>query len=76
VKAVDIDNDGDLDLFMWQGLSGSYPEPVSSFIYRNDTKNGTNKIYRCHEMMAKDLKNIGLVCDALWTDFDMMAGQI
>ncbi|MES1216092.1 MAG: VCBS repeat-containing protein, partial [Bacteroidota bacterium] len=71
VKAVDIDNDGDLDLFIGgRVLPGSYPQPVSSFIYRNDSKDGVIKFTDVTNDIAKELKNIGLVCDALWTDFD------
>ncbi|MEO6357354.1 MAG: VCBS repeat-containing protein [Ferruginibacter sp.] len=71
VKAVDYDNDGDLDLFVGgRCLPGSYPDPVSSFIYRNDTKNGVVKFTDVTTDIAKDLQNIGMVCDAIWTDFD------
>ncbi|MEJ0102615.1 MAG: VCBS repeat-containing protein [Bacteroidota bacterium] len=71
VKAVDFDNDGDLDIFIGGRVSpGRYPEPVSSFIYRNDSKNGVIKFTDVTNEVAKELKNIGLVCDALWTDFD------
>jgi len=71
VKAIDIDNDGDLDLFIGGRVSpGRYPEPVSSFIYRNDTKDGKIKFTDVTDDVAKELKNAGLVCDALWTDFD------
>jgi len=71
VKAVDVDNDGDLDLFLGgRVLPGKYPLPVSSFIYRNDTKNGEIKFTDVSDIIAPGLKNIGLICDALWTDFD------
>ena len=71
VKAADFDNDGDLDLFVGgRVLPGSYPAPVSSFIYRNDSKNGVARFTDITKTAAKDLKDIGLVCDALWTDFD------
>jgi hypothetical protein len=71
VKAVDIDNDGDLDLFIGgRVLPGQYPLPVSSFIYRNDSKNGLLKFTDVTHDVAPGLKNIGLTCDALWTDFD------
>jgi hypothetical protein len=71
VKAIDFDNDGDLDLFIGgRCLPGKYPMPVSSFIYRNDSKNGQIKFTDVTTGVAKDLENIGMVCDAIWTDFD------
>lgn len=71
VKAADFDKDGDLDLFIGSRVfPGQYPKPVSSFIYRNDSKPGTIKFTDVTNTLAKDLQDIGLVCDALWTDFD------
>ncbi len=71
VKAIDFDNDNDLDLFIGgRCLPGQYPLPVSSFIYRNDSKNGQVKFTDITADAAKGLQNIGMVCDALWTDFD------
>lgn len=71
VKAVDFDKDGDLDLFIGGRVEpGKYPLPVSSFIYRNDSKNGVIKFTDVTNEVAPGLKNIGLTCDALWTDFD------
>ncbi|MEO7120796.1 MAG: VCBS repeat-containing protein, partial [Ginsengibacter sp.] len=71
IKATDIDNDGDLDLFIGgRVLPGKYPLPVSSFIYRNDSKPGKIKFTDITNEVAPGLKNIGLVSDAIWTDFD------
>jgi enediyne biosynthesis protein E4 len=71
VKAADFDNDGDLDLFVGGRVEpGKYPLPVSSFIYRNDSKNGVIKFTDVTNEVAPGLQNIGLTCDALWTDFD------
>jgi hypothetical protein len=70
-RVADYDNDGDLDLFIAGRVEpGNYPKPVSSFIYRNDTKNGVIKFTDVTASMAKSLQNIGMVCDAVWTDFD------
>jgi len=71
IKAADFDNDGDLDLFIGGRLMpGRYPQPVNSFIYRNESKQGSIKFTDVTNEVAKDLKNAGLICDALWTDFD------
>ena len=71
VRSIDYDKDGDLDLFVsgrvepWQ-----YPKPVSSFIFRNDTKNGKPKFTDVSKAVAPSLQNVGLVCDAIFSDFD------
>ena len=83
VRAIDYDKDGDLDLFVAGRVEPwNYPKPVSSFIYRNDSKDGRIKFTDVTNQVAKDLNNIGLVCDALFTDFDndgwpdlMLAGE-
>ncbi|WP_423149198.1 VCBS repeat-containing protein [Rubrolithibacter danxiaensis] len=71
VRASDFDKDGDLDLFVSGRVEPwNYPKPVSSFIFRNDSKNGKVKFTDVTLTAAKDLKSIGLVCDAVFTDFD------
>jgi enediyne biosynthesis protein E4 len=71
VKAADYDKDGDLDLFVGGRVQpGKYPMPVSSFILRNDSKNGIAKFTDATEAIAPALKTIGLTCDMLWTDYD------
>lgn len=71
VKAADYDHDGDADLFIGgRVLPGKYPQPVSSIILRNDSKPGAVKFTDVTVETAPALVNIGLVCDALWTDFD------
>ncbi|MDB4903709.1 MAG: repeat protein [Mucilaginibacter sp.] len=71
VKAVDYNKDGKLDLFVSGRVEPwNYPKPVSSIILRNDSKKGQIKFTDVTSSVAKDLKNIGLVCDAIFTDFD------
>jgi hypothetical protein len=71
VRAIDFDKDGDLDLFVSGRVDpGNYPLPVSSFIFRNDTKGGSIKFTDVTKSVAPSLEKIGLVCDALFTDFN------
>lgn len=67
VKAHDFDKDGDLDVFVGGRLSArDYPRPTSSFILKNNNGlliNETNSI-------AKELNNLGMVTDAIWSDYD------
>jgi hypothetical protein len=71
VRAADMDHDGDPDLFVSGRVDpGHYPKPVSSFIFRNDSRNGHIHFTDVTASVAKDLLNIGMVCDALWSDID------
>ena len=74
VKAADYDHDGDLDLFVGGRVEPSaYPKPVSSYILRNErplTPNGGIKFTDVTAQIAPQLKNIGMVCDVTWSDFD------
>ncbi|SFP61713.1 FG-GAP-like repeat-containing protein [Parafilimonas terrae] len=71
VRAADYDKDGDLDLFVSGRVDPwNYPKPVSSFIFRNDTKNGTVRFVDVTKSVAPSLINIGLTCDAIFSDFN------
>src|SRR5579859_6806308 len=71
VRAFDFNGDGKMDLFVsGRVAAGQYPRPVSSFIFRNDSQKGHVKFTDVTAEVAPELKNIGMVSDALFTDFD------
>ena len=71
VRAMDYNHDGKMDLFVSGRVDPwNYPRPVSSFIFRNDTRNGHVKFTDVTDEVAPGLKDIGMICDALFTDFD------
>ncbi|CAG5068994.1 hypothetical protein DYBT9623_01728 [Dyadobacter sp. CECT 9623] len=71
VRALDFNRDGKLDLFVSGRVEPwHYPKPVSSIILRNDSRNGQAKFTDVTKDIVPALTNIGLVCDALVTDFD------
>lgn len=71
VRAFDYNHDGKMDLFVSGRVEPwRYPEPSTSYIFRNDTKNGKVKFTDVTNEVAPDLKKVGLVCDAIFSDFD------
>lgn len=71
VRACDFNKDGKPDLFISGRVDPwNYPKPVSSIILRNDSQDGHVKFTDVTAEVAPSLKNIGMVCDALFTDFD------
>ncbi len=71
VRSVDYNNDGKPDLFISGRVDPwNYPRPVSCFILRNDSEKGHVKFTDVTDQVAPGLRNIGMVCDGLFTDFD------
>ena len=67
VRASDIDNDGDLDLFIGgRVVPGKYPFPAKSAILENDK----GKFSDVTTTWNKELASVGIVNDAIWTDFN------
>ncbi|MEC3907876.1 VCBS repeat-containing protein [Tamlana sp. 2201CG12-4] len=71
VKAMDYDRDGDLDLFIGgRSVPKAYPKPASSYILENISSENNVKFRDVTHKIAPDLKEIGLVTDAIWTDYN------
>ena len=71
VTAADFNSNGKPDLFIGGFVSpGKYPEPVSSSILRNDSEMGELIFTDVTSEVAPGLNGIGMVTDALWSDFD------
>ena len=67
VKAEDVDADGDMDLFVaGRHVPHQYPSPATSMLLINEGGQLVNKT----ESFAPEFKHLGMVTDALWTDYD------
>ena len=68
ITAGDIDEDGDMDLFIGGRLEpGHYPNAPRSYVLEN---NGQGTFTDVTSNSSTELVNPGMVTDALWTDFD------
>ncbi|MFS4416006.1 VCBS repeat-containing protein [Maribacter sp. 2307ULW6-5] len=68
VQATDIDQDGDLDLFVGERLVPlKYGAPCSGFILIND---GKGHFTDRTPQLAPDLRNLGMITDAHFSDLD------
>jgi hypothetical protein len=68
VRAIDIDGDGDLDLFVGgRFMPGEYPLPQESYILIND---GTGHFKNMASTLIPDLNSGGMITDAVWVDLN------
>ncbi|MVM28483.1 RNA-binding protein [Spirosoma sp. HMF4905] len=83
VVATDFDKDGDQDLFVGgRQIPGKYPLPARSYLLRNDRTSQGSRFVDVTEQLCPQLLQAGLVCSALWSDYDqdgwadlMLAGE-
>ena len=70
VKGADFDNDGDIDLFIGGGsMPSKYPYPDSTYLLENLSSNSELKFKKSNTKIKLN-KPLGIVNDALWTDFN------
>lgn len=71
VRASDFDHDGDLDLFVaGRNVPFQYPKSTTSRLLKNESVKGQIKFVDVTQTLARDLMNVGLVCDGIWSDYD------
>lgn len=71
VIAADFNCDGKPDLFVGGRVEpGHWPEPVSSYIFENESTPGHPRFRDVTDRVAPMLKHIGMVSAAIWTDFN------
>lgn len=69
VKMADFDGDGDKDLFVGgRQVPGHYPEPADSYLLKNQFIETGNLFFEKSNETVFD--KLGMVTDAVWTDFD------
>lgn len=68
VRPADFDKDGDVDLFVGVRLKPAvYGVPVSGYLLEND---GQGQFQDRTDQLAPRLRQLGMITDAIWTDYD------
>lgn len=68
VIAKDFDSDGFVDLFVGERtIPFAYGQNCSGILYRND---GNNNFVDVTNIIGPELKGIGMITDAIWSDYD------
>jgi len=72
IRAADIDQDGDLDLFAGgRVLPKSYPMTDNSYLLLNESAGKDKPAFRdVTDQWSAELRQIGMISDALFTDFN------
>ncbi len=71
VHPFDYDKDGDLDLFVGgRQVPKAYPSPPKSYVLENRSEEGKPHFVDVTSEKAPGLREIGMVTDASWSDYD------
>ncbi|WP_117882248.1 VCBS repeat-containing protein [Aureibaculum luteum] len=71
VYHADFDGDGKEDvLVLGRQTPGNYPLPASSYLLKNNSKNGIAKFDVFTEMMPKEFTDLGMATSAVITDYN------
>ena len=77
VASSDYDSDGDIDLFVGNGMKlFKYGEPADGYLLRNNNNENESATFTdVTDKKAPELRKLGLITDAKWFDFDRDGDQ-